>query len=498
MIAKILIFLAAILMTACLQSKTPDETVQISESTVQIPDSEVDLLKPFEISKLPSDLELQTKISQLIDSPTLISSRIGLFVMSLKDGRIVAANDAQKLFNPASIEKLLTTMVALDKLGAEFHWKTRILADKAIENGILNSDLILYGEGSPDLNDESLDKIINTLQTKGLKQVTGNIVGDESYFKGDKIGDGWSWNELQWYYGADASALTFNENQANLTLQNGKPKVSTDFVTTKGETKPTQDIKAIGVKREINENEIYVWGNESSLDARISVSHSALWAAKTLKEKLEKAGIKVVGEAKSVNWKDEINRNQAIEITTVESKSLAEIVRKMNKDSVNLYAELILRTLGKRFGSESLDENLKLNKLRGDDSAGANVISKWLKDNHLADNSTSVHDGSGLSRLDFITPETFGRALVFANQAKFTETFKNSLPIAGVDGTLRGRLRGEKVTAKTGSMTYINSIAGYANNSKGESYVFVIIINNETRKADSTAVIDSVIQNLLR
>lgn len=496
---QILLLLPIVFCSACFQEqqiKTPTD-VQPNQP-VSVPDSNINLAEKLEVSKLPDDVAVQNRILQTIDSSEFRNARWGIIVISLKDGRIVAANDAQKLFNPASIQKTLTSMVALDKLGGGFRWKTQILAEQNIENSTLNGDLIIYGQGSPDFDDEALQNLVNQLQTKGLKRVKGKIIGDESYFKGDKIGDGWTWNELQWYYGAEASPLTFNENQANLSLQNGKPKISDDFVTAKGEAKPVQDIEAVGVKRELGENEVYVWGNANALDARISVSNSALWASKKLKEKLEKSGIAVEGEAVKSDWKDKINRDQFSELAKVESKPLAEIVRKMNKDSVNLYAELILRTLGKKFGDEAPDENPKFQKLRGDDSAGASVIVKWLKDNKLADSETKIHDGSGLSRLDFVSPETFGRALVFANQAKFAEDFKTSLPISGVDGTLRGRLKGEKVVAKTGSMTYVNSIAGYANSSKGESYAFGVILNNETRKADSTIVIDSVIQNLLR
>ncbi len=490
-------FFATFFCLSCLKSE-PQTSDNILADTIQIPISNVKLADKLVVSKLPDDVAIQNKISQTIDSSEFRNARWGIIAISLKDGRIVAANDAQKLFNPASIQKMLTSMVALDKLGAEFRWKTQILADQNIENGTLDGDLILYGQGSPDFNDEAVENLVNQLQTKGLKRVKGKIIGDESYFKGDKIGDGWTWNELQWYYGAEASALTFNENQTNLSLQNGKPKVSDDFVTAKGETKPVQDIEAVGVKRELGENEVYVWGNANALDTRISVSNSALWAALKLKEKLEKSGITVEGEATKSDWKDNVNREKFGELAKVESKTLAEIVRKMNKDSVNLFAELILRTLGKKFGNEAPNENPKIQKLRGDDSSGASVIVKWLKDNSLTDNETQFRDGSGLSRLNLVSPETFGRALVFANQAKFAETFKSSLPIAGVDGTLRGRLRGEKVTAKTGSMTFVNSVAGYATSSKGESYAFVVIVNNETRKADSTAVIDSVVQSLLR
>lgn len=473
------------------------------EQNVSVPNSNINLQKPLEISKLPEDMAMSDKISQVIDSSEFANARWGIIVISLKDGRIVVARDAQKLFNPASIQKTITSIVALDKLGADFRWKTSVISSNQIESdGTLNGDLILYGQGSPDYNTEGLKNLLNQLEAKGLKRVKGNIVGDESYFKGDSLGDGWAWGEIQWYYGAEASALSFNENQITLNLNGNKPSTSTKFVQLSGETKPVQDIEVVGVKRGLGDNNIYIWGYGNSLDAKVSVYNPSLWAATALKEALESRGIKIEGEAKSVDWKsaEKIDAEKANELAKVESQTLGEIVHKMNKDSVNLYAELILRTLGKKFGETAPNDNPKIQKLRGDDSAGASVIAKWLKDNNISSDEVSIHDSSGLSRLDFVTPETFGKAIVFANQAKFSDVFKNSLPISGTDGTLRGRLpnlRG-KVFAKTGTITYVNSLAGFVNASNGETYAFTIIVNNETRKNDCTPIMDSIVANLAR
>ncbi len=495
MISTFLFFL-----TACFSPNQSNQNSNTAEQPVEIPTPNIDLAKPLEISKLPPDVQKCEKLNQIIETSEFVNARWGIITISLKDGRIACAREAQKLFNPASTQKLLTSIVALNKLGSDFRWKTSVYAAKQIEGDTLNGDLILYGTGAPDFAENSLDKIVNDLKNKGLKHIKGNLVGDESYFKGDKVGDGWAWGELQWYYGAEASALTFNENQAEITVQNGKPVSSTNYVTTHGEIKPAQDIESIGLKREINENDVYAWGNGANLQAKISVNKPANWAAKTLKEKLEKAGISVDGEIKFADWKtdNKFDVANAVELASVESATLGEIVRKMNKDSVNLDAELILRTLGKKFGDTAPDENPKVQKLRGDDSAGASVIKKWLKENNIATDEIQIHDGSGLSRLDFITPETLGRALVFASQSKFAENFKNSLPIAGTDGTMRGRLKNlsGKVLAKTGSITYVNSLAGYAKNNT-ETVAFVIVTNNETRKNDSSNVIDSIVANLV-
>ena len=485
--------------TACFNS-SKNNNIQPAETPIEIPTPIINLTKPLEISKLPADIKLCEKINQTIDQSEFANARWGIIAISLKDGRVPSSREGQKLFNPASIHKLLTSIVALDKLGADFRWKTSVYATKQIEDDTLNGDLILYGTGAPDFDESSLNKLVNDLKNKGLRHLKGNIVGDESFFKGDKVGDGWSWSELQWYYGAEASALTFNENKAEISLQNGKPVSSTDYVKTSGEVKPVQDVEAIGLKREINENEVYAWGNGANLQAKISVSKPAMWAAKTLKEKLEQNGIKIDGEITFADWKtdEKFDIANATELTSIESQTLGEVVHKMNKDSVNLYAELILRTLGKKFGETAPDENPKVQKTRGDDSAGASVIKKWLTENNIASDEIKIHDGSGLSRLDFVTPETIGRALVFASQAKFADAFKNSLPIAGIDGTMRGRLKNlsGKVLAKTGSITYVNSLAGFIKGEGDETFAFVIITNNETRKNDSSPVIDSIVTNL--
>lgn len=503
---KIITFLLFIaLFSACRSSEqatNSEDVSSIDQESLPLPTPNINLAKPLEISSKPEDVALAKKIDELIETGEFANARWGVFVVSLKDGRVLAARDAQKLFTPASVQKIITSVVALDKLGADFRWKTSVFASNKIENGVLDGDLILYGQGAPDLSDEGIENLANQLKAKDLQKIKGNIIGDESYFKGDNFGDGWAWNELQWYYGAEASALSVNRNLVNLSLQNGKPTVSTSFMQVSGEVKPNQngEIESIGVKRELGENRVYVWGEGRNLDVRVAMQNPALWSAKIFKEALQKKGIKVDGDAKSADWKMEnkFDAENADVLATVESQTLAEIVRRMNKDSVNLYAELILRTLGKKFGADAPDENPKAQKTRGDDAAGTSVIKKWLTENNIANDGIEIHDGSGLSRLDFITPETFGRTLIAAAQMKTAEIFRNSLPIAATDGTLRGRLgnvRG-KILAKTGSIAYINSLAGYAKNER-ETLAFVILCNNETRKADSSVLIDAIATTLI-
>jgi D-alanyl-D-alanine carboxypeptidase/D-alanyl-D-alanine-endopeptidase (penicillin-binding protein 4) len=474
-------------------------------TTADVPNSNINLIKPLEISQKPEDVALAAKIDETIEKSEFANARWGVFVVSLKDGRVIAARDAQKLFNPASVQKIVTSVVALDRLGADFRWQTRVYSKEKQENGILKGDLILYGQGAPDLSGEGLENLVKQLKAKGLQKIKGNIVGDESYFTGDTIGDGWAWNELQWYYGAEASALSINKNLVNVSLRDGKPTVepATDYVELSGAVAALQngDTESIGLKRGLGNNKIYVWGEGRNLDVRVAVENPALWSAKIFKDALSKSGIAIEGDAKSADWKTEnkFNPENAQELASIESQPLGEIIRRMNKDSVNLYAELILRTLGKKFGAEAPDENPKLQKVRGDDAAGASVIKKWLVGNGVSFQETeTIKDGSGLSRLNFVTPETLGRALIAGNQIKAAEVFRNSLPIAGTDGTLRDRLGNVagKILAKTGSITYVNSLAGYAKRAD-ETLAFVILCNNETRKADSSVLIDAIAVSLI-
>ncbi len=492
------ILLLALLIPGCSvfdPAKIERPATNSNQPGFDLPSTTIELAKPLETSSDPADLALCKEIAKTSASTDFPKSRWGIIVIGLSDGRVVCGQDAQGLFIPASIQKLITSAVSLDRLGGDYRFRTSVYAKKKIKkNGNLDGDLILYGRGSPDLSDKEIRDLVSQLKRKGLKRVKGNVIGDESYFTGDGLGDGWTWNSVQWYYGAAASALSVNDNQLRITVENGKPKAGRSFVELTGELKPVESIEAIGVKRELGTNKVYVWGNGKSLNARIAVNNPALFAARILKENLEKNGIRVSGGVKSSDWKNgRLKTRSADELASVESRALSDIIYKMNKDSVNLYAELILRTLGRKYGDQAPDADPKMQILRGDDSAGASVIKKWLRENDIADGEFAVHDGSGLSRLNLISPETIGRVLVFAAQSKFTGAFRKSLPVAGESGTLRGRLtnvRG-KVIAKTGSITHVDSLAGYARSDR-DTYAFAIIVNNETGKAGSGKTIDQI------
>ena len=501
----VLFFVSFSFLPACYSSGNSNQAENsqpTNEATFSIPDSDINLAKLLEISKQPKDVALCGRINRIIEQSEYANARWGVIAISLKDGRIVCGRDERKLFNPASIEKVLTAIVALDKLGADFRWRTSIYAAREIENGVIDGDLTIYGRGAPDFDGDSLENLVAQLQAKGLKQIKGNVIGDESYFTGDGFGDGWTWNDLQWYYGAEASAVTFRQNEADVYMHDGVPTSSSDYLQIQNDLQPKQADKSegFGIKRGLADNQIYIWGNGDKASGRMSVHNPTLWTAKTLKEVLQKKGITVDGEPQSVDWKakNKLVVENAVELAAVESKTLAEIVQRMNKRSVNIYAELLLRTLGKRFGDTAPAETKQLQEVRGDDSAGVSVIKKFLRENKVAMDEIQIHDGSGLSRLNYVTPEAFARALIYAAQSNFSDVLINSLPIAATDGTLGGRLGKAKgkIYAKTGSITFVNSLAGYAQTPNNEILTFAIISNNVTKKSDSSSVIDSIATSL--
>lgn len=495
------------------QEVAPDETVLPAGESFDVTSANINLSNPLVASTRSEDVAMCREINETIEKSRFANARWGVIAVSLRDGRVLCERDGRKLFNPASIQKTLTGIVGLDKLGADYRWKTGIYGQNSIDsNGTLNGDLIIYGEGAPDFGSTALDTLIAQLEAKGLKQVTGNIVGDSSYFRGDTIGDGWTWNELQWYYGAEASALSFNDNQAFVNVENGEGRATTDYLqVTVGKPTPiggaensadeTAKYEAGGIKRGLDNNNFYVWGNVKNFGARVSVHNPAQLVAKNLKEILEKKGITVKGEATSRDWKsaDALDVSKVEKLAEIESQPLAEVVKRMNKHSVNLYAELILRTIGKKFSGE-VPQNIQLpQNVRGDDIAGAAIIKKWLLEHKIAADDVQISDGSGLSRLDFVTPESFARAFIYAAQSKYAEAFTDSLPISATDGTLGGRLAKAKgkVLAKTGTIMYVNSLAGYAQRKDGEIITFAVITNNDTYKTASVGTIDAVILKLI-
>ena len=471
-------------------------------------------------SKQPEDAELAREIDRAIDESDLTRARWGVFVISMKDGRVLYSRNGDRLFTPASNMKVYTTAVALDMLGADYRWRTSVYVDKQPDaDGTVAGDVTLYGRGAPDLisirkgSGASLAQFADQLYQSGVRHVRGDVIGDESYFRSEIFGLGWQWNDLQWYFGAEPSALTIDENSFELTIAPGSKTGSAASValsrdagfvhltnsTMTGEREATN---TVGINRGLTDNELRVWGDfpvgGRSYSAFLSVHKPALWAATLFKQALIARGIKVDGDVRSRDFrlpeKEKFDPRKAFEIASQDSATLAEIVRKTNKESNNLFAELILRTLGKERGASAADADARKNRERGDDEAGTAVVRSWLASNGISDEGLAIRDGSGLSRLDLVTPEATARLLVAIGKTNSATTFHDSLPIAGRDGTLGSRLprAAGRIFAKTGTISYVHSLSGYAAAENGEILAFSIFCNDSTVASNPVRLIDEI------
>src|SRR5439155_21971397 len=245
-----------------------------------------------------ADAALAELIDRALDQSDVRAARWGVFAMSLNDGRVLYSRDADRPFTPASNMKVYTTAVALDLLGADYRWRTSVYAEKQPDlNGIVEGDLVLYGRGAPDLISDqkggapSLPELADQIYQHGVREVRGNVVGDSSYFRGELYGLGWQWNDLQWYYGAEPSALTVDANAANLIIAPGKrvgesatvrfERASDLHIRNNTTTGERLTMTTIGISRGMSDNDVRVWGEfpigGRSFGAFLSVDNPTLW-----------------------------------------------------------------------------------------------------------------------------------------------------------------------------------------------------------------------------
>ncbi|HUS12379.1 MAG TPA: D-alanyl-D-alanine carboxypeptidase/D-alanyl-D-alanine-endopeptidase, partial [Pyrinomonadaceae bacterium] len=311
--------------------------------------------------------------------------------------------------------------------------------------------------------------------------------------------------------------LSINGNEVDINfVPSGKGEESTVRTTDTEDHVTVQNRMAvadrtvhstIGVHRGLSDNNIEVWGEfapgSKGFGARLSVHNPALWAAKLFVRALKARGIQVEGQALSRNSRvaqsQRFDPSRSPELAFVQSQPLSEIAKETNKESINLYAELILRTLGRERG-EMAPPAQGSGRERGDDEAGLAVMRVWLGRAGIATRRLALHDGSGLSRLNLVTPEASARLLLALARTAVGPVFKESMPIAGRDGTLGGRLNPlkDRVYAKTGSLTYDNSLSGYLTASDGQFWAFSIMCNDQTGGANSTRLVDEIVTLLAR
>lgn len=468
--------------------------------------------QPTPATAAPQTLEdLRARIRDVLARPEFVASRVAVKVASLDTGRVLFEQDARKWMQPASNMKLYTVAAALDRLTPDYRFITSVYAPARPDAaGTVRGDLVIYGRGDPSFavrfNPEgntdyafALDALAADIHAAGVRRVEGDLVGDESYFNGAPIPPGWEWDDLQWYYGAEVSALTVNDNSVDLSVKPGAsvgsparitlgpstPLVTIIDRTTTSERGTSRDLS---VNRALGQNTIEIRGrlpiDDRGYTASLAVSRPSLLFATMLRAALERRGVVFTGQTRTVDASGRAEKplpvSSLVEIAARKSPPLSVIAAQVLKPSQNLYAELLLRTLGKLSGSTDP-------KLSSED-AGEKVVQNFLMQAGIDPTGLVMNDGSGLSRSDLVTADTTLQLLVYMNRHRFGSEFRLALPVAGVDGTLRNRMKGTpaqgNVRAKTGTLGTATSLSGYVFSASGERLAFSLMINNPPRDAN--------------
>lgn len=466
--------------------------------------------------------ELQTQLRAITSRPELRRGHIGVKIAALDSGKIIYEENAEKYFMPASNMKNFTVAAALEKLTPDFRFATSAYAPaKPDANGTIRGDLTIYGRGDVSFSGtfydgdyyKGLDALAQKLADSGLKRVEGNLIGDESYFKGFPIPSTWEWDDLQWYYGAEVSALGIGDNSVDLSVKPGSQLNAPCFVQV---TPVNTIIKIInncvtgpaGTKREIkvfkklDQDILEISGTFSADDkgysGMVTVAQPAELFVEVLRGLLLKKGIAVTGQnrvSNGVNVAVENNQTAApkIEIARLESLPLSIIAAKTMKPSQNLYTETILWTLGEEIGDKTDPKKTSAER-------GLAVVQKFLSDAGIAPDSIIQWDGSGLSRHDLVTPSSVVQLYAYMAKSRYANVWREALTVGGVDGTLRNRFKGtsaeNNVRGKTGTIDQVSALSGYLTTAAGEKLIFSVIINavNDSKLRNRT--IDDIVVKL--
>jgi D-alanyl-D-alanine carboxypeptidase/D-alanyl-D-alanine-endopeptidase (penicillin-binding protein 4) len=433
----------------------------------------------------------------------------GAKIVSLKTGEIWYERNANKMFNPASNQKIVTGSVALTKLGPDFRYQTTLSTNGSISNGVLNGDLIVFGTGDPTMYTrfggdprDTFRKWATILKQKGIRQVTGNIIGDDNAFDDERFGAGWAFDDFEYSYSAEINALQLNEGYVDLkivppTSASGSaqiiPNISTSYFTIENQLKVNAGgVNKVSIHRPYPFNTIKVTGevlpNSRAINDAASISNQTLFFATVMKETLQENGVTVQGKALDCddipNWQHTPTDFATLDVQ--QSPPFAQVLKTMEKESQNLYAETFVRTLGLQLKGLGTFEN------------GRSVVQETLQQWGSAPNVYQYYDGSGLSRQDYISPNVLVNVLSQMRQSPYWSTWYEALPIAGRDGTLQNRMKGtaaeNNVRGKTGTISNVRGMSGYVTTADGEEVVFSFLVNGHLLSSrDTDRITDTVL-----
>lgn len=439
------------------------------------------------------DPDLARKIDALLDSKRYRRASWGVDVRYVDGGDVLYSRNPLKYFIPASNMKVFTTAAVLDRLGPNFRFETRLGYEGQLqENGVLTGDLVLIGGGDPGLANklgsgsifQHLDTMAREVERTGIRLIQGDVIGDDSFFSYAPHGRGWNKKDLEYHYAPRVSALSFYDNLLNLVARPGRrtgqpirlasyPSNSLFQLVNMGTTVPDGPqatgylFRSLGNHKAVISGQIPV--SSPGWTRRITMEDPALYTATLLRDRLRKRGIRLAGSVRSRHTPPEDGVETQI-IYVHESPPLIQVIFRVNRESHNLYAEILLRTLG------------AVVKGRGSDSGGLEVLYELLREAGVPLRLTDLQDGSGLSEQNLITPRAQSLLLRHVAGKSFFPFFLGSLPVAGRNGTLSGRMGGtpaaSRVFAKTGTLSNAITLGGYVQSRSSELLAFSILVND--------------------
>lgn len=454
-----------------------------------------------------SQQKFDVALQNLLQQPEYKNAIVGIQITDLATSKELYSLNGEKRMIPASTLKIITSAAAMEILGTDYRFTTQIGYTGKIKNQTLDGNLVVKGGGDPALgsvyfendyfNPYFLDQWAQKLKSSGISKVNGDLVLDAFLYDSEKIPPTWIWEDMGNYYGAGASALTVFDNLFRITFSSpAKAGKLTKIISV------NPAIEGMEIQNEVrssnsNSDEAYVFGspldkmrkitgtipkNRRAFSIKGSVQHPEELLAEAFISHLARVGIFISGTVRF----EKVDSDKLQVVYIQESPPLKDIVKVLNYESVNLFAEHLVKQLA------------AVKNGVGNRQAGIDIIKDFWKSKGIDADVFFMEDGSGLSHFNAVAPQQFSNILNFMyNRSENKEAFIASLPRPG-NGTLSGFdtsiFPGNTLQAKSGSMTRVRCYAGYLRLDSGKTIAFSIMVNQFT---GSHSKLISEIQSLL-
>lgn len=435
---------------------------------------------------------LTNQLNHLLENhPNLKGAIAGVSIRTASTGDLIYSYNGETRLTPASNLKLFTAAAALTTLGKDYTFQTELHTDGEIKWHVLIGNLYIKGKGDPTITTNTFDQFAKELKKKGIKWISGDLIGDDSWYDDVRYSIDIPWSDETAYYGAQISALTVSPDldydSGTIICEvspgektNQKATVSfspeTDYVQVINKTKTVEKDgrNDITISRNHGTNIIQIEGtiplNDPLHKESIAVWEPTKYSLNVFKQALHKQGIKLLGDVKV----GDIPSNSQVVISH-SSMPLSELLLPFMKLSNNIHAEVLIKEMGKVF------------KGKGSFKEGLEVEEHALTSLGVKTETMIMRDGSGISHMNLVPPNEITRMLYHLQDMDWFPCYMNSLPVAGIKdkmigGTLRNRMKGsplkENVIAKTGTLTNVSSLSGYVKTKNGETFIFSILLNH--------------------